>query len=133
MSLTDIILTIAIITLFCLGLRTLFSSGMILHFMREPFEFEEESKLMNFLKRKVQSAALQGTENLHNRRKKFAKLSERISFFLKPFLLCVICFSSVWGATVFMVLHGLHHIPEMFICCISSAFVIKIINDHVEF
>ena len=100
MILIDILLTIAIISLSCLGLRTLMSDGQILHFIRKPYE---------------------------NRK--------RPPVYLKPLILCVICFSSVWGGSVFIALHGitLADAPYLIIACVSSSFVIKIVNDHVEF
>ena len=133
MNLIDIILSTIIISMFCLGLRTLFSDGMILHFLREPFEYDSHSKVMNLFRRKLQRMALSGVDDLTKQRKRYLRLSEKLNFYLKPFLLCVICFSSVWGGSVFIVLHGLHFIPELIICCISSAFILKLINDHVEF
>lgn len=96
MTLIDIILTIIIQSLFCLGFRVLLSEGMILHFLRRPFE---NMKYPNIL--------------------------------LKPILLCVVCFSSFWGGIVFIYMHGLL-LPELFLCCISSAFVIKFVNDKVD-
>ena len=131
----DIILTIIVISSFCLGLRTLFSEGMVLHFLREPFEYEQHSKVMNIFRRKLQRMALSGINDLTKKRKQYVRWSDRLSLFLKPFLLCVVCFSSVWGGTVFILLHGFHlaEVPELIICCVSSAFVIKIINDHVDF
>jgi hypothetical protein len=133
MTLIDIILTTIIISLFCLGLRTVFSDGMIFHFLREPFEYDTHSKVMNVFRRKLQRIALSGTDDLTKQRKRYLRLSEKLNIYLKPFLLCVICFSSVWGGSVFIALHGLHFIPELIISCISSAFIIKLISDHVEF
>lgn len=99
MTLIDILLTTIIITLFCFGVRTLFSDGMILHWVRKPYENK--------------------------------KRPGKYDWMLKPFILCVVCFASVWGGGVFVSLHGLHW--EIIICCVSATFIIKVINDKVEF
>ena len=130
MTLINILFTIAIQSAFCLGLRTLLSDGQIFHFIRSPFEFEQ-SKMMNFLKNRLRRRVLITTENAFEHKKKYEKLSNKISIILKPLLLCVICFSSVWGGLVFVVLNGLQPI-ELIICCISSAFIIKVINDKID-
>ena len=131
MSLIDIILNIILISVFCLGIRTLLSDGMILHFLREPFEYDGESKVMNFLKRKIQRRALRGENGLQVVRRDYTKISNKISFLLKPILLCVICFSSFWGSTVFVVVNGFQ-IKELIICCIGATFIIKFVNDKVD-
>jgi len=102
MSLIDILLTIVLIAAFCLGLRTLMSDGQIFHSIRAP-----------------------------HAKRKYAKWYDVI---LKPLILCVVCFSSVWGGAVFVALHGLHltTVPELIICCVSSTFIIKVINDKVD-
>ena len=96
MSLIDIILTIIIQTLFCLGLRTLLSDGQILYFIRKPFENKKHPSIL-----------------------------------LKPIILCVVCFSSVWGGAVFVALHGFLPIP-LVISCVSTAFILKIVNDKMD-
>lgn len=100
MTLVDILLTIGIQVLFCLGLRQLLSDGMILHFIRKPFENKK-------------------------------RLTSFASFVLKPFILCVVCFSSVWGGSVFIALHGFLPIP-LIISCVSTAFIIRVINDKMD-
>lgn len=134
MTLTEILLTILIQVLFCLGLRTILSEGQIFHFIREPFEYDSESKVMNFLKRRLQRKALRGDEGLQQTRRNYVKLSNRISVLMKPFVICVICFSSVWGGAVFIALHGLHLAEVIFliISCISTAFILKVVNDKVD-
>lgn len=103
MSLTDILLTILVQVLFCAGLRVLMSEGQILYFLRRPFEFED----------------------------KRAKFPKWLLFINTPFVVCVVCFSSVWGGAVFIGLHGLLPIP-LIICCTSTAFILKLINDKVD-
>ena len=50
MTLIDALGTIVLISVFCLGIRVLLSDGMIFHFIREPFEYEKDSKMMNFMR-----------------------------------------------------------------------------------
>ena len=132
MSLTDIILTIIIQVLFCGGLRVLLSDGQILHFIRSPFEYETDSKLMNIFRERLRKRILVSTNNAYKLKKHYEKLSNQVGYCLKPFILCVICFSSVWGATVILLLNGFQ-LKELIICCISTAFILKIISDKVDF
>lgn len=132
MSAITIIIWTVIIALFCLGWRTVISEGQLLHFLREPFEYSEGSKMINFLKRIVQKAALRGETNLIQKKKYYEKLSNRITWFLKPFLLCVICFASAWGVTLFITFNGLAYWREMIVACVSAAFLIKVLNDKID-
>lgn len=131
MTLTQIILTIIVQVLFCLGLKTIMSKGMIFHFIKRPFEYEPDSKTMNFLREIIQRRALAGEEGLLELRREYTKLSKNLSFFLKPILLCVVCFSSFWGGLVFIFLHGFKY--ELIICCISSAFLLQFVNEKIDF
>lgn len=131
MTLTQIILTIIVQVLFCLGLKTIMSEGMILNFIKKPFEYQPDSKTMNFLRDRLQRRALKGEEGLLEVRRQYTKLSNKIAFFLKPILLCVVCFSSFWGGLVFIFLHGLQY--EIILCCISSAFLLQFVNENIDF
>lgn len=130
MSLIEILLTIILISSFCLGLRTIMSEGQLIHFIREPFEYERDSKMMNFLRRKLQRISLNQYENLNQIRKRYCKKSQMLGYILKPFLLCVVCFPSFWGSILFLFLHGIKW--EWVICIISSTFLIKAVNDKVD-
>lgn len=116
MTLPDILWTIIIQTLFCLGFRTLLSEGMILHFIRKPFEIGKYG-MLNIFKNKCNA-------------EKYIRIGNNINFILKPILICVICFSSFWGGLVFLFLNGFKW--EILICCISTAFVIRFINDKMD-
>lgn len=50
---------------------------------------------------------------------------------IKPVILCVVCFPSVWGSLLFVLLHGIQW--QLIPCIISASFLIKAINDKVEF
>lgn len=132
MTLVELLLTIVVQVLFCGGLRVLLSDGQILHFIRKPFEYEEGSKIMNFLRERLRKKVLISANDPQKLRKKYQSVSAKIGVILKPFILCIVCFSSVWGGSVFIALHGFLPIP-LFISCVSTAFILKIINDHVEF
>lgn len=120
MSLIDILLTIAIQSLFCLGVRQLLSEGMIFHFIRKPFQYDRHKEVMNiFLKWGIGYLE----RDINN--------SKVLNYILKPFILCVVCFSSVWGGAVFVAIHGFLPIP-LVICCISTAFILRFINDKMD-
>ena len=131
MNLHEILLTIIIQTLFCAGLRVLLSDGQIFHFIRKPFEYDPDSKLMNIYRERLRKRVLISTNDAYKLRKHYEKLSNRMSYILKPFILCVICFSSFWGASVFIALHWVRW--EIILCCISTAFILKVLNDKVDF
>lgn len=120
MGLLDIILTVIIQVLFCAGVRVLLSEGMLLHFIRKPFQYDHHKEVMNFL--------LKWGIAPSDRDYKYSKV---LHFALKPFLLCVVCFSSVWGGSVFIGLHGLLPVP-LIISCVSTAFILRVINDKVD-
>lgn len=132
MTLSDILLTIVIQVLFCLGWRVLLSDGQIFHFIRYPFEHEKDSKINNYYRSKLRQYVLSSDKDVYAMRKGYIEKSRKLSLILKPFILCVVCFSSVWGGSVFVAMHGLLPIP-LIICCVCSAFVIKVINDKVDF
>lgn len=134
MTLTDILLTIIIQTLFCLGLRVLLSEGQILHFIRRPFEYDDVTKIMNIFTFKYH-VRYEGGSDAAEKMQNYRKKSRIIGWILKPFILCVICFSSVWGGAVFICLHGISLLllPQLIITCVSTAFLIYVIIDYVEF
>lgn len=131
MTLAEIILTVLIQSLFCLGWRVVISEGQILYFIRKPFEFEKDSKINNYYRNKLRQYVLQSDENVYAMRKECIEKSRVMSIWLKPFILCVICFSSVWGGAVFVAMHGFLPI-QLIVCCISTAFILKIVNDKVD-
>ena len=116
--------TIILQSLFCLGFRTLMCDGMIFHFLRKPFEYDNGYKIINILRKNCCY-----TQDDKAKRIFFSKIIVNL---LKPFILCVVCFSSVWGSIVFISLNGFMF-KELIICCISTAFILKFINDKVDF
>lgn len=126
MPLTDLLLTILATSLFCCGLTIATSEGMVLYFLRKPF---------NILQKKVEEWAL---VNYHNHK------VENVLYLAKPLLLCTACMGSFWGIIIFGTLHGIDaavriiyiHIPfpdlllplplisgKLIICCVCSCFV----------
>lgn len=101
---------------FCLGWRIITDEGNLLYFIRKPFEDLEDNLEMH--------------ENLYNsfkeaailKRMKFLKIKIYLS---KPFILCITCFASLWGAAVFVTLNGFHvnQIPNLIINSISASFI----------
>lgn len=112
----ELIYTIAITVAFCLGWRIITDKGNLLYFIRKPFEQMYENLEMN--------------EELYARYKNPAvfnriyKLKRKI-FFAKPFVLCITCFGSLWGAAVFVTLNGISiaQIPYLIINSIAASFI----------
>lgn len=108
--------TLFLTVVFCLGWRIVTDEGNLLYFVRKPFEDIEDNIEMH--------------ENLHAsfkdpnilRRIKILKVKKYLS---KPFILCITCFASFWGAAVFVTLNGFHvnQIPNLIINSISASFI----------
>lgn len=90
---------------------------------------------MYFLRERLRKRTLNGETNPASLRKKYISQSAIIRTLLKPFLICVVCFTSFWGSLVWININSfeLSLFPELLIGCISSAFLIKVINDKVDF
>lgn len=127
MTLTDILFTIIIQVLFCLGLRQLLSEGMILHFIRKPFQYDKHKTVMNLYIPHTSEFCIFDDDSVRI----LTKRSKILGYILKPIILCVVCFASVWGGSLFIALHGFLPIP-LIICCVSSTFIIRAINDKVD-
>lgn len=112
----DLLLTIVITVLFCLGWNIITSEGNLLYFIKKPF-----SEMLN---------SLEMNEELYLRvRKKVIKKRINIlkikTFLAKPFVLCITCFGSLWGVVIFVTLNGISikQLPLLIINCIASSFV----------
>lgn len=109
--------------LFCLGWRIVTDEGQILYFIRKPFDdaftdkdyTEERLKLAHQINNKPLADALNKTLLKH-------KLIITIG---KPFVLCITCFASIWGVSVFVALNGLdeHLIIPLVLNCFCAAFL----------
>lgn len=114
--------------LFCLGWRIvtdgdLVNGGQILYFIRKPFdkiiadhdELLERIKLANHISNKPLVKILSRTLLKH----------KLIVIFGKPFVLCITCFASIWGVSVFVALNGLneHLIIPLILNCFAASFI----------
>lgn len=107
---------------FCLGWRIITDEGQLLNFIKKPFEYSLKQ--------------IEHLENLIELRSKFEKTlvsklkSELLRHKLivqigKPIVLCITCFASVWGVSVFIALNGLDEslaIP-LILNSVASAFI----------
>lgn len=108
--------TLLITVAFCLGWRIITDEGNLLYFIRKPFE-DIESKIENT------ENLLNATQSSHLK-KRLKKLKARL-YFAKPFVLCITCFGSLWGAAVYISLNGIDvdHIPNLIINSIAASFI----------
>lgn len=135
MELTQLIFTILISSLFCLGWNEITSEGNLLYFIRKPFNviwdavepMENKKDLLEcnisnkFINAKEKHNALLEIGQLH----KAIIWHKLVNFFAKPFIHCVTCYASIWGATVFILLNGfeMYNIKYIIINSIAVAFV----------
>lgn len=97
--------------------------GNILYFLRKPFEdlhdeIENKSKLLKDLSKwKREENTLEMQLHLTGLKLKY--------YLAKPLVLCITCFASIWGGSVFIALNGLNKelIPLLIISCVASAFI----------
>jgi hypothetical protein len=93
----ELLLQSLVISLFCVGLRIVSGPGMILYFLRMPFEWAKEN-------------------NKHY-----------LVFALKPFIGCIGCMGSVWTLVISLVYFeiSLYTIPQILIVCGLNAIIHK--------
>jgi hypothetical protein len=120
----QLIYTIIISTLFCLGWNIITEKNNILYFIREPFELAID----NIEQYKNRKDVLLRFDN--NNRKEIKYLNKMIFlnsicyYIGKPFVLCITCYGSLWGFSVFVALNGLYldAIPHILINSIAVSF-----------
>lgn len=110
--------------LFCLGWRIVTDKDNVLYFIRKPFEdaetdaeaLEERIKLLLQLKNNNEAIRLLQRQIIYKR---------LIYYIGKPFVLCITCYGSLWGVSVFVALNGLHEsqAPYLIINCLGAAFI----------
>lgn len=118
--------TIFATVIFCLGWRIVTDEGNLLYFIRKPFEraidnaemFEEKQKML-------QKFGSFSDKELAKYLQKKITFNRLLYYIGKPFVLCITCFGSVWGFSVFVALNGLHlyTIPQLIINCVSASFI----------
>lgn len=108
---------------FCLGLFKIMEEGQLLHFLRKPFEgLQEEIEMKSELIRHMQK---------YHKDRELIELQHKITglklkyYLSKPLVLCITCFASVWGGSVFVALNGLNEnlLPYLIIACLTSAYI----------
>lgn len=107
---------------FCLGWRIVTEEGMILSFIAKPFR--DSLNRIEYLEGVIQlkekfEKPLVKTLKWELLRHKF------IVTIGKPFVLCITCFASIWGVSVFVALNGLDKslIIPLILNCFSAAFI----------
>jgi len=108
--------TLLITVAFCLGWRIVTDEGQLLYFIRKPFE-NIESLLEN-------KQNLYAATNSSHLAKQIKKLKVKL-YLAKPFVLCITCFGSIWGAAVYVTLNGIDvdHIPNLIINSVAASFI----------
>lgn len=121
----QLILTIVLTSLFCLGWSIITDNGNILEWIRKPFEdsIDEINQYENRLS--ILEKFDKSNKELIGYLKRKIFYNKVVYYFGKPFVLCITCYSSIWGFSVFVALNGLHlsTIPHIIINCISAAFL----------
>lgn len=123
MEYSQFFFTLFCMVAFCLGLNQIMSEGNLLYFLRKPFEglqdeLDVKSELIRHLRKTHKSREL---IELQNR-----IIGLKLKYYLaKPLVLCITCFASIWGGSVFVALNGLNEslLPYLIISCISSAYI----------
>jgi len=135
MELTQLIFTILISSLFCLGWNIITSEGNLLYFIRKPFNVIYDSTeplenrisllYMNLQLLKVSCFEKDNTLKEIGNLKRALMFHKIINFFAKPVIHCITCYGSVWGATVFIALNGfaINNIHYIIINSVAVAFV----------
>lgn len=123
MQIAQFLFTLFCMISFCLGLDKIMSEGNLLYFLRKPFEnlydeIENKKKIYEDLKPWRRSHELIELESQITG----LKLKYYIA---KPLVLCITCFASIWGGSVFVALNGLNEnlLPYLIISCVSSAYI----------
>ena len=112
---TEILLKSIFISLAIVGFRIVTSEGMILYFLRKPFEDYMDD--LEYLKKKKMLDSLTKFEH-----SEFIKL-ETILYMAKPFITCVYCKASVYTLLINRIFFELDmwSIPQIFIVVTFNA------------
>lgn len=109
---------------FCLGWRIVTSEGQILYFIRKPFDaidLDYDNEKLGLAKRFDKS--------LVDELKRSLLKHKLMYYFGKPFVLCITCFASIWGVTVFVALNGLT--KDLIIPLILNSFSASFIQTFI--
>lgn len=102
---------------FCLGWKLVTSEDYVLDFISKPFR-DAEIKLDHLKELKK----LKSLADVSNRSLLKHKLIVAIG---KPFVLCITCFASIWGVSVFVALNGFNQslIAPLLLNSFAAAFL----------
>lgn len=112
----NLLLTTLITVLFCLGWRIVTDKDNILYFIRKPFDTMLDRIEM------LEGLPVKFTNKKYKRNLKIFKV---ITYIAKPFVLCITCFGSFWGAAIYLTLNGIsvEQIPLLIINSVSASFI----------
>lgn len=131
MELSQLISTIVITSLFCNGWNIITDKGNVLHFIRKPFDSAMDN--IDHLEQKINLLSQFKNNKYHVDYLSKKLLFNKVLYYIgKPFVLCITCYSSIWGFSVFVALNGLHidTIPHLIINSVSAAYLNTLIYKH---
>jgi len=144
MPLTEILITTLIISLFCCGLSIVTGEGMLLYFLRKPFDGitgrrDVLNNKIELWRVKYGHLCVSGVKNNREEEDEMKREHDLIIdpayseirrinltlYLFKPIILCCTCTASFWGIIIFSALHGFYVelIKYMIICCFCSCFL----------
>ena len=124
MSITQFIFTLYCMVGFALGWRIITSPGKLLYFIRAFFEGIEKD--LDIFDSRISVAKSFDKSNSEIQELKVKRGITAIIYAIgTPLVLCITCFASVWGVSVFGALNGLSValLPYLVIACLSAAFI----------
>jgi hypothetical protein len=127
---SQLLYTILITAIFCNGWNIITDKGNILSFIKKPFESAIDN--IDEIEAKIELIKKFGDIKLLRRLNVQLYLNKVLYYIGKPFVLCITCYSSIWGFSVFVALNGLHidTIPHLIINSVSAAYLNTIIFKH---
>ncbi len=118
----DILLMITVISLWCCGFRAITGEGMILYFLRQPFESKDG--VMNLFQPHIERYKKRNHQpypDVYLDRTK--RRTEVLKYIMKPFILCVTCMSSIHGTFIYWWISPVFDPQVWLISIICAAFV----------
>lgn len=124
MELSQFFFTLFSIVFLCLGLRIVSNEGMLLYYLRMPFDSlpeeieESERTITNMIHVGVEEKRIFKAQDLLL----WMKIKQYIG---KPFIMCITCMASLWGVITWISFNGFYveHLDYMLICILSASFI----------
>ena len=125
MDTTQLLLTIITTVVFCLGWNIVTSENNLLYFIRKPFEKAIDNIEMYTDRLNMLSKFSNDTIHAINWLKKTILKNKIIYYIGKPFVLCITCYASIWGAVIYITLNGfsIDAVPLIIINSVSASFL----------